>query len=281
MEMSAEEVAKNEKIIRNLFTKNVRENQIKIILNKTNSNGRKISLKALELEDFALLLNYFNYDVKKLNEYTNKYRGTNTPYGVTNYSVKDNIKKILDIVGVNNITELPEKKKEYLKEMSDITDEVEKIDDKVEKLKSVLSFFSIKTSVFKEKMKTISEKGKIEDDEYLKELYTLRELFLQKAKGDIVTQQTEILYEIEEDEEGNILKKRVYKNKNNKQMVTVRTQSYLPDEKSLVAIKLIDEMILQIENSKQIEITEQELVAVYEKIKQETLKQKELLLLNS
>ena len=144
----------------------------------------------------------------------------------------------------------------------------------VDNLKPVLSIFSVKHEDLKKRLEAIREDGVQSDEDYLKQLYILRQLFIAKAHGDIVTQQTETLYEVDEDDDGNIVDKRIYVNKGGKKVVNVKTQSYLPDEKALVGAKIVEEMILQIKNASQTTISTEELENLYEKYreKQEILK---------
>ncbi len=147
----------------------------------------------------------------------------------------------------------------------------------INKNKELLSFFNIPSERLKNKLEDILKNGANQSTEdYLAELYALRMLFLGKAKGEIVTTTTNTLWEVEFDEDrGKYIKKRINVSTSGKQYVNITTTSHLPDEKALVAIRLLDDMILQIEARSQVELTEEDLINKYKEIELKAAKERE------
>jgi hypothetical protein len=263
-----------EKILKNLKRVTVKKTEadkiIKTYSAKSLLQGQ--ALKDFRLYQLAIIIAYNELNIEETFKQIGKISGRKTPT-VKKY-IYPKIQTILSFCDFDAITE----------ERSNIRDnvtseqkKVTRLNNTVDRLSGVMSFFGIKEQSLKDRMLSISDVGTITKEEHLKELYILRELFMGKAKGEIATTQTEATYEIVEDENGNIKEKKLHKNRLGKSMMSVKTQSYLPDEKALVAIKLLDEMILQIESSNEIEMTEDELEKLYDSYLEDSKKQYELL----
>ena len=248
-----------------LLTIEIKKTAINKILN-FRRQGRKIPIVDITREHMALIFAYFDLDRPAMTRYIYSYRKFKTTSTAPRKNVSAFI-KYLESLEID-LDELREKRVGLKEDISKHIKTVEKKESETDKLSDILSFFNIPSSSLQAKLNNIQKNGSQDNKEYLQELYILRELFMAKAKGELATTQTETMYEVEEDEEGTIVKKSIYKNRTGKQVVNVRTQSFLPDEKSLIAIRLVDDMIRQVESDNSIELTEEELYSLYDKYKE-------------
>jgi len=264
---SKEQIEKIKEILTRI---DVSEDEVKKILLMKKSRNNYVGFKEIPTELKAVVFAYADLEKSKMIKLLEDIRGFK--YTTAKLRVNEFIRYLRDKLKISfdEIRAIRDEKKKQLNKYKRQETQADKI---VEKLKGVLSFFNIKSERLKQELNLIENDGKIDEKEYLKGLYALRQLFLAKARGEIVTQQVEVLYEIEE-VDGKIVKKQVYENKNGKKIVSVKTQSHLPDEKAIVAMKMIDEMILSVESATQIELTEEELRDTYLKYLQETEKQR-------
>jgi len=142
----------------------------------------------------------------------------------------------------------------------------------IKKTQELMSYFNIPSQGLNERIARIKEKGTQSQEEYIKELYIMREAFIGKSQGNIATTVTEALWEVET-VDGKLVKKQIYRNNKNKQMMTIKTQSHLPDPASLVAVKILDDLILTAETKNEIEITDEEQTELYIRHLEKSLKE--------
>jgi len=240
----------------------------KIFLYK--ASGRFVSTRVIGNRWYAYAFNHFDYNSEKLIKFLLKLRNNRG-----DATLKNNVNSFIVYVNKNfDIEEIKEEREANRKAFRESKNKKSKIDDFVADYGKLLTYFNMQPQTLVDKIASIKDGGKQSVEDYIKELYVLRELFLSKAKGELATTQTETLYEVEELSDGTVKKKKIYENSKGKKLVTVKTQSYLPDEKSLIALRVLDEMILQAETNNEVEVTEDELVSLYEKYKQEAEEQR-------
>jgi hypothetical protein len=265
-----------QELLKILTRADVSQNEVDKIIKIRTVGSRFLSVQKLPIEQFCIIYNFYDFDLKKVIDRFAKIRD------IKRDTIKNKIyihTAQLNKLGLNNIDELLEKKKENYEKIKDTLKKQKEVNNIVDKVKDFVSFFNISTDGLTNRIKDIQDKGNKSKEDYIKELYILRELFIAKAKGELTTQQTETLWEVELDETTNkYVKKQIYKNKANKQVLSIRTQSHLPDEKSLVAIKILDEMILQAESSNDLEITEEEITEKYRNYIRDAEKERQLML---
>ena len=234
-----------------------------LLLESSGLNGNKIPDDFKHFRKGCIIYKANNFDIKKTIDFIYKYKRYTKG---TLYKIKGALlrtfEQYYDMAKIKN--EITKNRNAY-----------QKIDKSVDRVKKVLNFFNLHSENLKEKLKKIYIGEDIPQEEYLKELYTLRQLFLAKAKGEITQTTTNVIYEIEEDENGNIIKKQVYTNKNGKKLMNVEYKSQLPDEKSLVALRVVDEMIIQASVNNDNTIDDEELEMMFNKYLEDTKKQRE------
>ena len=237
----------------------------KILLKKGNDrfSARNTTKDINEFRKMCLILKANDFDIEKAVEMTKKYKkykSANDPLFLKNkwYSL------FLEYFDVAKIKQEIAKNKRYHNQ----------IDNSVKRMKNVISFFNLNSNQLEERLAQIYRGEEIPQEEYLKELYTLRQLFLAKAKGEIAQTTTNVIYEVEEDEEGNVYNKKIYVNKNGKKLLNVEYKSQLPDEKALVALRVIDEMIIQASVDNGDTITDEELEKMYDNYLKDINKQR-------
>jgi hypothetical protein len=253
---------------KHLLAVDIKENvlikNINPIINMADGRKRRGGLANAKLSDVCHLLALHDYDVNKALKYVAKklslsYANLNRTYG----------SKLRKIVNEFDTKELLAELQDLRKKFGQRNKIKKKQDNAVTKAKELLSYFNIPTTELAKKLEDIKKSGEQSTQDYLSDLYMLRQLFIAKAKGDITTTQTEALWEVEFDEEiGKYRKKQIYKNSKDKQFITIRTQSHLPDEKAILGVRIIDDLILQVEAREQVELTEADLLLEYERIKQ-------------
>jgi hypothetical protein len=238
---------------------NLNYKYLKKELFKNNGKGQLLALEKMNEILISRLINYCDYDVRKLEKLIAEERGHNL--STVKNKVGNRARRILSNFDVK---ELKEKRKANRKELTGFNRQVNTIKEKARVTNTFLNYFNIKGADLEKTLQEVAEKGSQNSKDYLQELYALRVLFLAKAKGDIVTKTTNITYEVTEDKEGNIIKKRVRRTSEGKQYIEEQTKSYLPDEKALVGLKIVDDLILQVETRENVEVTPEELEDMYE-----------------
>jgi len=260
-----------EEIIKNLLRVQVDRQEVDRILNLKTDKGKPMPIDKLDISMYAILMAHFNLNNDTLVRYIMKKRNLSRETVRRRHYTKMGILKKLDI----NLDDIKEQRKDIKEAVEKTAKKQRKINNIVDKVRDFVSFFNISTDGLTNRISEIAQAKEVSQEDYIKELYLLRELFIGKARGEITTQQTETLWEVEYDKEtGKYIRKQIYKNGKGKQVVSIRTQSYLPDEKSLVAIKVLDEMILQAQSSQNIQLTEEELTQRYIDFIEESNKQR-------
>lgn len=141
-------------------------------------------------------------------------------------------------------------------------------DKAIQKMKPILDLFNLNSKSYLEAIKKVNEQSGLSTEDIIFQYKAIQIALLARARGEIVTRQTNIKYVIEEDEYGNQTKE-IAKNKEGKQHIYETTQSHLPDPNAIVASVLVGEIIERLEGGNSLYATDAELEEQY----QEHLKQ--------
>jgi len=175
------------------------------------------------------------------------YCSFNTKYTLA--TVRNKLTKFKDFLNQFNAEDIRKRIKKSIESKSEIEKEAQKVAIQVQKTKDLMSVFNLKHKEVEARIKELAKDIENNDDklmeEYLKELHLLRMMFMETAKGSLYTNKITATYVVEEDEEGNIISKQLYTNRKGQKLITVETQSHLPDTKSLVALNLVEDLILK------------------------------------
>lgn len=256
-----------DKVSGNLLRSNVTLKEAKAIVTSKSVTTRNRSyfkfLDKMPHQQLAIVFNYCNYNSVDMIAFIIKHRKIKS-----SNPTRQRLKPFIEAVNKKyDLDELLEKREEQKQAIKKAEKRKDTIDSTVNGLGQVLNYFNMPSKRLREALAQIDSDGSLPKKEYINELYTLRQLFLAKAKGEIVTTQTAAHY-IVELINGEVVKKRLVPRTANNEETTdsvmeVRTQSYLPDERALIAIKILDEMILQAESESEVYASESEIIEVH------------------
>ena len=143
-------------------------------------------------------------------------------------------------------------------------------------LKKQIRFLNCHSTKLEAELLKIEEDHTIETD-LVKEYEQLLVLFLAKARGEIVTQNTKRQVVVDRDKDGNIISEKNKKNKDNEEVVYIETQSHLPDAQALASTFIITELIETLKGKMGNEATDEELEKSYRKRLQKAQDDRKLL----
>jgi len=198
-------------------------------------------LKLFTLEDFCKVYRAIDFNRR---EFAKFYHQNNKTNKLTTIRTKANrFKKIFEMFDSKKLA-----KERVIN--STIESKVEKehrqTKIQIEKTKNIMSIFNLRPKELEERIYELYQMNKdISVEDYLKELHVLRLVFLEMAKGSLVTTKITATYEVDEDDKGNITSKRIYTTRTGKKLITVESQSHLPDSKALIGMNLIEDLILK------------------------------------
>jgi hypothetical protein len=185
-------------------------------------------------------------DFKRMN-IPKVYQSYNKKFSIA--TLRNRLTKYKKFFGLFNANDIRKSIAKTIDKKTEVEKEAQKVAKQIQKTKDIMDVFNLKYNEIdtrvREIIKDVDKNSNKAMEEYLKELHLLRMMFLETAKGSLYTNKITASYVVEEDEEGNIISKQLYTNRKGQKIVTVETQTHLPDAKSLVALNLVEDLILK------------------------------------